>query len=94
MVQTRNGDRKSYTNTSPTPECPDNSSECAKRWTDALNPALDRIVRELQSQKQKRCPMLLLTFKFDLQDELLLQAVNEHGKVWTVLTYFPCRTSQ
>ncbi|KAF9459951.1 hypothetical protein BDZ94DRAFT_1267037 [Collybia nuda] len=53
-----------------------NSDQCAKRWTDTLNPAIDRT-----------------TWSPDA-DELLLQAVNEHGKVWTkiVKTYFPGRT--
>jgi len=53
-----------------------NSDQCAKRWTDTLNPAIDRT-----------------TWTADA-DELLLQAVNEHGKVWTkiVKTYFPGRT--
>lgn len=53
-----------------------NSDQCAKRWTDTLNPAIDRT-----------------TWTPDA-DELLLQAVNEHGKVWTkiVKTYFPGRT--
>ncbi|KXN82675.1 Transcriptional activator Myb [Leucoagaricus sp. SymC.cos] len=53
-----------------------NSDQCAKRWTDTLNPAIDRTTWAPES------------------DELLLQAVNEHGKVWTkiVKTYFPGRT--
>ena len=50
--------------------------ECAKRWTDTLNPAIDR------------------TTWTAAQDDLLIRAVNEHGKVWTkiVKTYFPGRT--
>ncbi|KAG6849594.1 hypothetical protein H0H93_007116 [Arthromyces matolae] len=53
-----------------------NSDQCAKRWTDTLNPAIDRTTWTPDS------------------DEVLLQAVNEHGKVWTkiVKTYFPGRT--
>ncbi|KAG6877499.1 hypothetical protein C0993_006601 [Termitomyces sp. T159_Od127] len=53
-----------------------NSDQCAKRWTDTLNPAIDRTTWTSQA------------------DELLLQAVHEHGKVWTkiVKTYFPGRT--
>ncbi|RDB29427.1 Transcriptional activator Myb [Hypsizygus marmoreus] len=53
-----------------------NSDQCAKRWTDTLNPAIDRTTWTSEA------------------DELLLQAVNEHGKVWTkiVKTYFPGRT--
>ncbi|KAF9001494.1 Homeodomain-like protein [Cyathus striatus] len=53
-----------------------NSDQCAKRWTDTLNPAIDRTTWTPDS------------------DELLLQAVQEHGKVWTkiVKTYFPGRT--
>ncbi|KAG6910268.1 hypothetical protein DXG01_012080 [Tephrocybe rancida] len=53
-----------------------NSDQCAKRWTDTLNPAIDRTTWTPEA------------------DELLLQAVNEHGKVWTkiVKTYFPGRT--
>ncbi|KAF8625239.1 hypothetical protein AX17_006905 [Amanita inopinata Kibby_2008] len=53
-----------------------NSDQCAKRWTDTLNPAIDRTMWTPES------------------DEMLLKAVNEHGKVWTkiVKTYFPGRT--
>ncbi|PPQ77623.1 hypothetical protein CVT25_011234 [Psilocybe cyanescens] len=53
-----------------------NSDQCAKRWTDTLNPAIDRTTWSSEA------------------DELLLRAVNEHGKVWTkiVKTYFPGRT--
>ncbi|KAF8072260.1 hypothetical protein FPV67DRAFT_1484626 [Lyophyllum atratum] len=53
-----------------------NSDQCAKRWTDTLNPAIDRTTWTSEA------------------DELLLRAVNEHGKVWTkiVKTYFPGRT--
>ena len=53
-----------------------NSDQCAKRWTDTLNPAIDRT-----------------TWTPDA-DEILLRAVEEHGKVWTkiVKTYFPGRT--
>jgi len=53
-----------------------NSDQCAKRWTDTLNPAIDRTTWTPEA------------------DDLLLQAVNEHGKVWTkiVKTYFPGRT--
>ncbi|EKM79015.1 hypothetical protein AGABI1DRAFT_114525 [Agaricus bisporus var. burnettii JB137-S8] len=53
-----------------------NSDQCAKRWTDTLNPAIDRTTWTPEA------------------DELLLRAVNEHGKVWTkiVKTYFPGRT--
>ncbi|TFK36742.1 hypothetical protein BDQ12DRAFT_654112 [Crucibulum laeve] len=53
-----------------------NSDQCAKRWTDTLNPAIDRTTWSAEA------------------DDLLLQAVNEHGKVWTkiVKTYFPGRT--
>ncbi|KAL1662899.1 hypothetical protein GGF50DRAFT_103627 [Schizophyllum commune] len=53
-----------------------NSDQCAKRWTDTLNPAIDR------------------TTWTAAQDDLLIRAVNEHGKVWTkiVKTYFPGRT--
>lgn len=42
MVQTRNSDRKFYTNTSLCSSMSDYLSECAKRWTDTLNPAIDR----------------------------------------------------
>ncbi|KAF7299993.1 hypothetical protein MKEN_01321500 [Mycena kentingensis (nom. inval.)] len=53
-----------------------NSDQCAKRWCDTLNPAIDR------------------TAWTTSQDDLLIQAVNEHGKVWTkiVQTFFPGRT--
>ncbi|KAF5342059.1 hypothetical protein D9611_002071 [Ephemerocybe angulata] len=53
-----------------------NSDQCAKRWTDTLNPAIDRTTWSPES------------------DDLLLRAVEEHGKVWTkiVKTYFPGRT--
>ncbi|TFK27932.1 hypothetical protein FA15DRAFT_665943 [Coprinopsis marcescibilis] len=53
-----------------------NSDQCAKRWTDTLNPAIDRTTWTPEG------------------DELLLRAVEEHGKVWTkiVKTYFPGRT--
>ncbi|KAF8651885.1 hypothetical protein AX16_004619 [Volvariella volvacea WC 439] len=53
-----------------------NSDQCAKRWTDTLNPAIDRTSWTPEA------------------DELLIQAVNQHGKVWTkiVKTYFPGRT--
>jgi len=53
-----------------------NSDQCAKRWTDTLNPAIDRTTWTPEA------------------DDLLLQAVREHGKVWTkiVKTYFPGRT--
>ncbi|KAF9445715.1 hypothetical protein P691DRAFT_784869 [Macrolepiota fuliginosa MF-IS2] len=53
-----------------------NSDQCAKRWTDTLNPAIDRTTWTPEA------------------DESLLQAVNEHGKVWTkiVKIYFPGRT--
>ncbi|KAF7318600.1 hypothetical protein HMN09_00370900 [Mycena chlorophos] len=53
-----------------------NSDQCAKRWCDTLNPAIDRTAWTAS------------------QDELLVQAVNEHGKVWTkiVQMYFPGRT--
>ncbi|KNZ77566.1 Myb-related protein B [Termitomyces sp. J132] len=53
-----------------------NSDQCAKRWTDTLNPAIDRTTWTAEA------------------DEILLQAVSEHGKVWTkiVKTYFPGRT--
>ncbi|KAJ2929892.1 hypothetical protein H1R20_g7212, partial [Candolleomyces eurysporus] len=53
-----------------------NSDQCAKRWTDTLNPAIDRTTWTPEG------------------DDLLLRAVEEHGKVWTkiVKTYFPGRT--
>ncbi|TEB33512.1 hypothetical protein FA13DRAFT_157883 [Coprinellus micaceus] len=53
-----------------------NSDQCAKRWTDTLNPAIDRTTWTPES------------------DDMLLRAVEEHGKVWTkiVKTYFPGRT--
>ncbi|EAU83258.1 hypothetical protein CC1G_11894 [Coprinopsis cinerea okayama7 len=53
-----------------------NSDQCAKRWTDTLNPAIDRTTWTSEA------------------DEILLRAVEEHGKVWTkiVKTYFPGRT--
>ncbi|KAJ7253562.1 hypothetical protein C8J57DRAFT_1348488 [Mycena rebaudengoi] len=53
-----------------------NSDQCAKRWCDTLNPAIDRTAWSSEA------------------DELLIQAVNEHGKVWTkiVQMYFPGRT--
>ncbi|KAF9259396.1 hypothetical protein L218DRAFT_933790 [Marasmius fiardii PR-910] len=53
-----------------------NSDQCAKRWTDTLNPTIDR------------------TSWTPEQDTLLINAVNEHGKLWTkiVKTYFPGRT--
>ncbi|KAJ7067518.1 hypothetical protein C8F01DRAFT_668826 [Mycena amicta] len=53
-----------------------NSDQCAKRWGDTLNPAIDRTAWTAS------------------QDDLLIQAVNEHGKVWTkiVQMYFPGRT--
>ncbi|KAK1235064.1 hypothetical protein PQX77_001729 [Marasmius sp. AFHP31] len=53
-----------------------NSDQCAKRWTDTLNPTIDR------------------TSWTPEQDTMLINAVNEHGKLWTkiVKTYFPGRT--
>ncbi|KAJ7472593.1 hypothetical protein FB451DRAFT_1089466 [Mycena latifolia] len=53
-----------------------NSDQCAKRWCDTLNPAIDRTAWSAEA------------------DDLLIQAVNEHGKVWTkiVQMYFPGRT--
>ncbi|KAF7297544.1 hypothetical protein MIND_00988600 [Mycena indigotica] len=53
-----------------------NSDQCAKRWCDTLNPAIDR------------------TAWTSSQDDLLIQAVAEYGKVWTkiVQMYFPGRT--
>lgn len=53
-----------------------NSDQCAKRWCDTLNPAIDRTAWSAEA------------------DEILIQAVNEHGKVWTkiVQMYFPGRT--
>ncbi|KAF8650301.1 hypothetical protein AX16_005309 [Volvariella volvacea WC 439] len=53
-----------------------NSDQCAKRWADTLNPAINRTSWTPEA------------------DELLIQAVNQHGKVWTkiVKTYFPGRT--
>ncbi|KAJ7198314.1 hypothetical protein GGX14DRAFT_573551 [Mycena pura] len=53
-----------------------NSDQCAKRWCDTLNPAIDRTAWSAE------------------QDDLLIQAVDEHGKVWTkiVQMYFPGRT--
>ncbi|KAJ3514083.1 hypothetical protein NMY22_g14854 [Coprinellus aureogranulatus] len=53
-----------------------NSDQCAKRWTDTLNPAIDRTTWTPEA------------------DDMLLRAVEEHGKVWTkiVKTYFPGRT--
>ncbi|KAJ7767546.1 hypothetical protein B0H14DRAFT_3509808 [Mycena olivaceomarginata] len=53
-----------------------NSDQCAKRWCDTLNPAIDRTAWTAEA------------------DELLIQAVNKHGKLWTkiVQMYFPGRT--
>ncbi|KIY71958.1 hypothetical protein CYLTODRAFT_78651 [Cylindrobasidium torrendii FP15055 ss-10] len=53
-----------------------NSDQCAKRWTDTLNPAIDRTSWTPEA------------------DALLLDAVNEYGKLWTkiVKTFFPGRT--
>ncbi|KAJ6517489.1 Homeodomain-like protein [Mycena vitilis] len=53
-----------------------NSDQCAKRWWDTLNPAIDRTAWTAEA------------------DETLIQAVNEHGKVWTQIAqmYFPGRT--
>ncbi|KAJ6600857.1 Homeodomain-like protein [Mycena sp. CBHHK59/15] len=53
-----------------------NSDQCAKRWCDTLNPAIDRTPWSVEA------------------DDLLIQAVNQHGKVWTkiVQMYFPGRT--
>ncbi|ESK89543.1 myb transcription [Moniliophthora roreri MCA 2997] len=53
-----------------------NSDQCAKRWTDTLNPTIDRTSWTPEA------------------DALLINAVNEHGKLWTkiVKTYFPGRT--
>ncbi|KAJ7153820.1 hypothetical protein C8R46DRAFT_1228115 [Mycena filopes] len=53
-----------------------NSDQCAKRWCDTLNPAIDRTAWSAEA------------------DEILIKAVNEHGKVWTkiVQNYFPGRT--
>ncbi|KAJ7247492.1 hypothetical protein C8J57DRAFT_1080848 [Mycena rebaudengoi] len=52
------------------------SDQCAKRWCDTLNLAIDRTAWSSEA------------------DKLLIQAVNEHGKVWTkiVQMYFPGRT--
>jgi hypothetical protein len=68
--------------------------ECAKRWTDTLNPAIDRTTWTPDSvSPHTLCPALTFAHH-PLQDEMLLRAVNEHGKVWTkiVKTYFPGRT--
>ncbi|KAJ3992877.1 hypothetical protein F5050DRAFT_1811048 [Lentinula boryana] len=53
-----------------------NSDQCAKRWTDTLNPMIDRTRWSPEA------------------DTLLLDAVKEHGKLWTkiVRIYFPGRT--
>ncbi|KAM6490717.1 hypothetical protein JOM56_014060 [Amanita muscaria] len=53
-----------------------NSDQCAKRWTDTLNPSIDRSMWTPEA------------------DQMLVDAVEEHGKVWTkiVKTYFPGRT--
>ncbi|KAJ7157549.1 Homeodomain-like protein [Mycena crocata] len=53
-----------------------NSDQCAKRWSDTLNPAIDRTAWTAEA------------------DDLLIQAVNEQGKVWTKIVhmYFPGRT--
>ncbi|KAF8896709.1 Homeodomain-like protein [Mucidula mucida] len=53
-----------------------NSDQCAKRWTDTLNPSIDRSTWTPEG------------------DAMLINAVNEHGKLWTkiVKTYFPGRT--
>ncbi|KAJ3888747.1 Homeodomain-like protein, partial [Lentinula edodes] len=53
-----------------------NSDQCAKRWTDTLNPMIDRTRWSAEA------------------DALLLNAVQEHGKLWTkiVRIYFPGRT--
>ncbi|KAK7006349.1 hypothetical protein R3P38DRAFT_1707026 [Favolaschia claudopus] len=53
-----------------------NSDQCAKRWCDTLNPAIDRTAWTAEA------------------DDLLIRAVNDHGKVWTkiVQMYFPGRT--
>ncbi|KAF9077776.1 hypothetical protein BDP27DRAFT_1397530 [Rhodocollybia butyracea] len=53
-----------------------NSDQCAKRWTDTLNPMIDRTRWSTEA------------------DALLLNAVEEHGKLWTkiVRIYFPGRT--
>ncbi|KAK7463420.1 hypothetical protein VKT23_006773 [Stygiomarasmius scandens] len=53
-----------------------NSDQCAKRWRDTLNPAIDRTNWSAEA------------------DEMLLNAVKQHGKLWTkiVKLYFPGRT--
>ncbi|KAJ7716963.1 hypothetical protein DFH07DRAFT_785276 [Mycena maculata] len=53
-----------------------NSDQCAKRWCDTLNPAIDRTAWSAEA------------------DDLLIQAVRDHGTVWTkiVQMYFPGRT--
>ncbi|KAJ7041814.1 hypothetical protein C8F04DRAFT_1031195 [Mycena alexandri] len=53
-----------------------NSDQCAKRWCDTLNPAIDRTAWSAET------------------DDMLIKAVNEHGKVWTKIVglYFPGRT--
>ncbi|KAJ7912345.1 Homeodomain-like protein [Mycena leptocephala] len=53
-----------------------NSDQCSKRWSDTLNPAIDRTAWSAEA------------------DDLLLQAVREHGKMWKkiVQMYLPGRT--
>lgn len=69
------------------------SIECAKRWTDTLNPSIDRTTWTPEGVSCRILPTRTFTHAF-LQDALLISAVNEHGKLWTkiVKTYFPGRT--
>ncbi|KAJ7767279.1 hypothetical protein B0H16DRAFT_1521530 [Mycena metata] len=74
MVQTRNSDRRFFLSFSTVPDLL--HLECAKRWCDTLNPAIDRTAWSAEA------------------DDILIKAVNEHGKVWTKIVglYFPGRT--
>ncbi len=75
LVGTRNSDRRSC-RAAALMHHAYATLECAKRWTDTLNPSIDRTSWTPES------------------DALLINAVNEHGKLWTkiVKTYFPGRT--
>jgi Myb-like DNA-binding domain len=68
-------------------------AECAKRWTDTLNPAIDRTTWTPDAVSSASLDCRDST-DISTQDEILLRAVEEHGKVWTkiVKTYFPGRT--
>lgn len=68
--------------------------ECAKRWTDTLNPTIDRTTWTPDAVRTPSPTFRSTSLIPFPQDAILVRAVEEHGKVWTkiVRTYFPGRT--